>query len=256
MKKKYYYILILLIFLGLVSLACYYFITRNSQIVISIRKHDGGDSKNSIGIKKSSDVQKNPEYSKQKGDTQEQIIRRQLITDSREFASKYHLVKGSLNCVSSQIEGDEDFSETVTLITFRELHGQMNAEDCGGDVSTSPRLFFVLLDRLTGEISTDAQSETLTIKKFKLDSNERAALTLTLPALRAKLLYFLGKFNKSGSINENDFDIFNSYYWVYARRVPEDGKLDSLISSTTTDFTKAWDNLGPCFGIPDGQCRE
>ena len=186
---------------------------------------------------------------------QEQIIKNQLITDARQIASKYNLINVSLFCVLSDIEKPDDLSITKAVITFREYHGQSDYDNCVGDPATSPRLFSVLIDRTTGKVFTDTNPE-IQMEELKLDTIEKEAVGMTLPTLKDKIIAYFKQFNKHTNISDKDFEDFNSYYWVYLRRVPEDEGLSFLKGLAEDEFDYAWNRLGPCFGIPQGQCRE
>jgi hypothetical protein len=183
------------------------------------------------------------------------VAKKQLIIDARQIASKYHLIHTSLFCVLSDIEEPGDLSEGKATITFREYHGKTDYETCRGDTATSPRLFSMEIDTATGKVFADANPE-IQMEEVKLDEGENKAMTMTLPALKDKILFYFRELNESPNTPDKDIEDLASYYWVYVRRNPEDGRLSFLNDLAKDNFDHAWDRLGPCFGIPEGQCRE
>lgn len=94
---------------------------------------------------------------------QGEILKSKLINQAKQIVTKYKLSKLPLNCLEFDVL--EEFFEGKRIIDVREKHEY----PCKGDPYTSPRLFSIGIEQLTGAIWSDAKSMLGQLEKLEAE---------------------------------------------------------------------------------------
>ena len=87
----------------------------------------------------------------------------ELTNQARKITTKYNLSSLPLSCLKFDIQ--EEVFEGKDIISVREKHGGR----CNGDPNTSPRLFSIGIERISGAVWSDQKSTSGQFEKLKAD---------------------------------------------------------------------------------------